>query len=294
MKPLFEIVRFTASDKVELTGFLSGGNCKKVAVYLHGLSGNGFRSRMIPAMAGVLRKKHIGFFSINTRGQDAVVGRTQGKHRSMTNGSVYEIFTESAHDVVGAVTYLKKRHCKEIYLIGHSTGANKIGYFLERKIKMRGIKTARVVFLAPGDDIGIQRKILGGKRYTRMQKLAKRIRKKSPLKIMPVKNLGYLDCSAAGYHSLYGEYNRMDQFPFRELKPNPKWERLEKIGIPKLILLGEEDEYLPHPAKKITDFLRKHYPRLPIECIPRGNHSFSGREKSMANCVARFLLARSA
>lgn len=270
MAPLFELVRYEATDGTELCGFLSGGRKKRCVIYLHGLGSNGYRSRMIPALAEASEKKRCGFFSINTRGHDV-------------HGSTTEIFAETLHDIRGAIRFLKSRGVRTVFLVGHSTGANKIAYFLQRRIQIRGVRIKSAVYLAPGDDIGIQKKLLGPKQYRKMQKLAAGLRRNHPDKIMPVKNLNYLPSTSASYHSLFGMKNRMDQFPFRSLFPSVKWKRLTRTKIPAAILLGAEDEFLPASPKAIRDFFAKHYPQIPVLSVPGANHSFQGKEKQMGN-----------
>ncbi|MBI2343020.1 MAG: alpha/beta hydrolase [Deltaproteobacteria bacterium] len=290
MRPVtYECVRWAASDGVELTGFLTGARCHHVALYLHGLGGNGYRATMIPALAGALRRSGIGLFAINTRGHDIVAARTRGRRRSNTNGAVYEVFTECLHDLRGAMTYLRTRGVRTVSLIGHSTGANKIAYALQRRCRVRGLRIASAVYLAPGDDIGIQRRWLGVARYHAMQRLAVRLRRRDPFRLMPVKNLGYLDISAASYHSLYGERSRMDQFPFRMLQRSAKWRRLARQQIPGMIVLGVNDEYLPTSAAAIRDFLTATCPKLPVQLVPHAGHSFHGREQAMASVVSDFV-----
>ena len=286
MPPTFEIVRFTATDRVELIGFHSGVKFRRCAIFLHGLGGNGYRSRLLPALATACAKKNIGCFSINTRGHDVVAGRIHGTRRSNTNGAVYEIFHECVHDIRGAIQLLRARGVREIFLVGHSTGANKIAYAVQR-----GVQAARVVYLAPGDDIGIQQKMLGGKKYAAMQKMALRFTRRDPHQLMPVKNLGYLDISAASYQSLFGKKNRMDQFPFRDLTPNAQWRRLVHSPIPACMVLGANDEYLATPAEKIRDFFAAHYPQMPVALIAQANHSFVDCETAMAGAVAKFFAA---
>lgn len=286
MTPRFEIVPFTATDGVELQGFLAGGRRRRAIIYLHGLGGNGYRSRMMPALAQASVRAGCAFFSINTRGHDVVASRTQGRRRSMQNGAVYEIFTECVHDLRGAMQVLRARGVRTFYLVGHSTGANKIAYALQR-----GVRVAKVVYLAPGDDIGIQQQLLGATRYRQMQRLAARWRPRHPHRLMPVQNLGYLDISAASYHSLFGERNRMDQFPFRALRLHAAWRRLARQRVPALLLLGAADEFLLATPSAIAEFVATHLPRIHPVVMRGANHSFRDREASMARIVVKFLCA---
>jgi pimeloyl-ACP methyl ester carboxylesterase len=281
----FELLQWQASDGMELCGFLSGGRKKHVAIYLHGLGGNGYRSTMMQALAATLGRSRMGLFAINTRGHDIVSRLVQGRKRTITNGSVYEIFTECVHDVRGAMTFLKSRGVTQVSLIGHSTGANKIAYAMQRRVRVRGLTIRAVVYLAPGDDIGAQQAIIGPRRYRAMQTLAGRLAKKDPHQLMPEKNIGYLPISAASYLSLYGPRNRMDQFPFRDLRCSTKWRRLERGFRSAAIVLGADDAWLPAPARAVQAFLAEAYPRLPVVIIPRAGHSFTGREQAMARQV---------
>lgn len=289
MTVTFELIRWTATDGVELTGFLTGGRRTRVAIYLHGLGGNGYRSAMVPALAAACGRKGIGFFSINTRGHDVVSACTRSGRRTNTNGAVYEVFTESLRDLRGAMAVLRSRGVRTVYLIGHSTGANKIAYALQRGLRVRGVRVAAAVYLAPGDDIGLQEQLLGQKTYRAMQRLAQQWKRRSPYRLMPVKNLGYLDISAASYHSLYGERNQMDQFPFRTLQPTPHWRRLTRVRTPTLMVLGADDAWLPALARAIQQFFSAHYPRVAVCTVARANHSFHGCESAMARRVSAWL-----
>lgn len=291
MSARFELIRWMATDGVELTGFLAGGRRQRVAIYLHGLGGNAYRSPMIPALAVACARRRLGLFAINTRGHDVVTSRVQRTRRTPTNGAVYEVFPECLHDLRGALRWLRGRGVRVVYLMGHSTGANKIAYALQCGLHVRGIRIGAAVYLAPGDDIGIQQQVLGRRQYRAMQRVAARWHTRLPHRLMPVKNLGYLDISAASYHSLYGERNRMDQFPFRALRPSAAWRRLTTRRLPGLMILGANDEYLPVSAPAIRDFFLRAYPRFPVCLIPRANHSFRDREVTMARRVVQFLCA---
>lgn len=283
----FEIAPFTATDGVELHGFLAGGRLRAAAIFLHGLGGNGYRSRLVPALAAACARQRIGFFSINTRGHDLVSTRARRGRRTPHNGSVYEIFTESIHDIRGAIRCLRARGVRTVYLIGHSTGANKIAYALQR-----GVRVAAVVYLAPGDDVGIQRQLLGTSRFRAMQRMAMRVARRDPQALMPVRNLGYLAVSAASYLSLFGPRNRMDQFPFSHLVPDARWRRLARPRTRALVVLGANDEYLPVPASAIRIFFAQFLPQIPVAVLPRADHGFRECERALGMRIARFFADR--
>ncbi|MBI4238811.1 MAG: DUF1749 domain-containing protein [Deltaproteobacteria bacterium] len=286
MQPHFKIVPFTATDGVELHGFLAGGRVRTAAIFLHGLGGNAYRSWLVSALAAACVRRRIGFFSINTRGHDLVSTRSQRGRRTPHNGSVYEIFTESVHDIRGAIRCLRARGVRTVYLLGHSTGANKIAYALQR-----GVRVAGVVYIAPGDDVGVQRRLLGPRRFQAMQRLAARVARRTPHALMPVQNLGYLPISAASYLSLFGPRNRMDQFPFSHLVGDSRWRRLARPRTRAVLVLGADDEYLPVPAAAIRIFFAQALPRIAVSVISGANHSFRDRETELARSAVEFITA---
>ncbi len=270
-------MRFEATDGVKLEGLLVGKS-KKVAIFIHGLTGNFYKSWFLESIYEELNKKGISLFSINTRGHDVLASGRKGRKRIFV-GCMNEIFEDCLKDVGGAIKFLKKNGFKEIYLFGHSTGANKVAYCLEK-----GVKVKKAIFLAPGDDIGIQKKMLGKGKYLQMQKLAKRLNKN---KEMPVKNLGHVPITAGSYNSLFRENSNMDQFPHYELKKE-KWKHLRKIKVPSIVLIGEKDEYFSAPLRKIKSFFEKEFPNIPFVIVKGANHGFMKKEKEMAKEVVKF------
>ena len=77
---------------------------------------------------------------------------------------------ECIEDIDGAISFLSKKGYKEFYLIGHSTGANKICVYNFYKTRNR-IK--KYVLVAGGDDTGIYYDMLGMKKFSRLLKEAK-------------------------------------------------------------------------------------------------------------------------
>lgn len=128
-----ELVTFTASDGVELQGWLqSPVNAKtQLAVdallFLHGAAGNFYGSSLLRGLSPALLDAGVSVFAINTRGHDLATSlRTpRGGQRG---GAAFEIVDDCRHDARGAVDALVARGLRRVALAGHSLGAIKSLY----------------------------------------------------------------------------------------------------------------------------------------------------------------------
>jgi predicted alpha/beta hydrolase len=126
-------VRFLAIDGHKLAGLLywPTTKTKKVAIYLHG---NGYGSifesvEKMDIFASALNKNDIAFFPFNNRGSNMVrklKRDVNGIEEETKGGTAYELIKDCVKDIDGAIEYLKTHGFEEFYLIGESTGANKI------------------------------------------------------------------------------------------------------------------------------------------------------------------------
>ena len=125
-------------------------------------------------------------------------------------GMAYELIRECVRDIDGVARFLRSRGYRELYLIGHSTGANKIAVYdhIKRRNPFR-----KYVLLAGADDTGMFYRDLGPARFRRTLERArtKRDDELVPPSITPM---------MLSWRSLYdminpdGDYNI---FPFLEL-----------------------------------------------------------------------------
>lgn len=105
-KSTVDFVRFKTSDDVELQGWLNNEASDIAVVHIHGMSGNGYENYFLDNLRAMYSKHYISLFTIDSRGRGIVSDFRQGdgwKH----GGSCFEIFEESAHDIQGAISYLK-------------------------------------------------------------------------------------------------------------------------------------------------------------------------------------------
>src|SRR3989338_4108229 len=141
---LVDLVRFKTKDKVELAGFVVGSKkAGRAILYVHGLGSNFYKSRT-EGLAQVFQSLGWKFFSFNNRGHDGSADS--------------EDFKKCVYDISAAINFIRRRGVREIVLMGHSTGCNKIVYALSRK-KLPGIRG--VILLAGLSDPEIYEAELG-------------------------------------------------------------------------------------------------------------------------------------
>jgi pimeloyl-ACP methyl ester carboxylesterase len=145
-----DFVRFNATDNVELQGWLNNENSDIAVIHLHGMSGNGYENYFLDNLRQTYAEKGISLFTIDSRGRGIISDFRQNdgwKHA----GSCFELFSESAHDIQGAINYLKTLGKTHFILQGHSLGCTKVVNFALTQ-DISGIE--KVVLLAPTDMAG--------------------------------------------------------------------------------------------------------------------------------------------
>ena len=132
-EPACRLVRFDATDGVGLAGLLYETREPRALVWLHGTGGASvFESKRTNLLAKSLLAHGIAFFPFNNRGAHLVrrAGRKLG-------GAAFERIRECMFDIDGAVRELRRRGYRELYLAGHSTGANKVAVYDRLKPRNR-------------------------------------------------------------------------------------------------------------------------------------------------------------
>ncbi|MEK9179651.1 MAG: hypothetical protein AAB893_04255, partial [Patescibacteria group bacterium] len=129
-----QLVNFETRDHLMLPGLLyePERKTKKILVYLHG---NGsscvfYKTDLMNCLAETLTDNGFSFFPFNNRGANLIKKLDRklpdGTKERVLYGMTYEIIKDCVIDIDGAIEYLTSLGYNEIYLVGSSTGANKI------------------------------------------------------------------------------------------------------------------------------------------------------------------------
>ena len=286
-EPLCRLLRFEAADGAPLAGVLyepkrPGAG---VAVFVHGTGGASvFESKRTNALAEVFTRAGIAFFAFNNRGAHLVrrLGRTFG-------GMAFEKIRDCVHDIDGALRELRARGYREVTLIGHSTGANKVAVYDHLKPRNR---VKRYVLLAGGDDTGLVYARLGARRFAASLKRAKlRIGARRGDELVP-KRVSDLPMSWRSFYDMANPNGDYNVFPFLEVLRNvrlsrrPRFRHLRGIRKPTLVLYGENDEYMYGDVSRCVAILADAVgPNFELAVMEGADHGFSGREEELGALI---------
>lgn len=303
-----ELVSFAATDKVMLPGLLYRPTpaTKKVAVWLHGMGDNGifYNPERANTLAEQLAKNNIALLAFNNRGAHSnkrlkLNDETLPEEdRYYQGGTHYELIGKATHDIEGAVDFLEQAGFSELFLLGHSTGANKVCvYHARRRTKSR---FAKYVLAGPGDDIGMFFESLGPERFWRALKYAAAAIESDPFKVMP-KYTGMYPFSAQSAWDILNPDGAYNTFPYYEsrlerLGSKPLFEEYRQIDRPTLVVIGAEDEYM-QPAGDADEALKllmaqtsnSQLKQSDFVSIAGADHSFHGHEQEFARTVSDWL-----
>ena len=131
MNPDFVFIH--TADGLTLPGLFYGASgSKKAIIRLHG---NGNSSIFYPEdpqeeFAQVLTDAGFTYFPFNNRGANYVrrltVHKQDGSSERKLYGMAYELIKDCVYDIEAATDFLEAKGYNEIYLLGHSSGANKV------------------------------------------------------------------------------------------------------------------------------------------------------------------------
>ncbi len=286
VEPLCRLIRFEATDGVDLAGLLyePERRTRRAAVFLHGTGGASiFDSRRTNLLAHEFLSRGIAWFPFNNRGAHMI--RRPGR------GASYEVIRDCVHDIDGAARLLRSRGYRELYLIGHSTGANKVAVYNARKPRN---PFKRYVLLAGGDDTGMVYAQLGPRRFRAALERARRmIHERRGDELSPVMLLSW--------RALYdmanpdGDYN---VFPFLErmrhirLGRRAPFRHIRKIRKPALYVYGEHDEFCYDDVPHCTAILANEVaPTAEIVTLAGAGHGFTGYEQELGQLIAEWVIS---
>lgn len=304
-----EFVSFLTTDSLKLPGLLYQPNqkTKRAAVWLHGMGDNGsfYNPERINALGETLSEKGIAFLAFNNRGAHnskslrKVDETLPEEDRRYPGGTHYELISDCVQDIDGAASYLQEQHgFSELYLIGHSTGANKICAY---HVRAKKNPYSKYVLAGPGDDCGLFLSDLGERRFADTLNYAKqKLVIQKPLATMP-KYTGIYPFSAQSAFDILNPDGDYNTFPFFEattkrIGRKPLFEEFTKIDVPTLIIFGDNDEYTytAGGTMKALEILRTHTnSKVVASCsyqlVANADHGFHDQFDQFANQVADWL-----
>ena len=293
-----EFVELVTQDGLTLPGLLyESARSKTAVIYLHG---NGSSSIFYDEtenkpLASALDKKNISILYFNNRGAHIIkkLYAKEGKKEVRKRfGMAYEKIKDCIPDIDGAIAFLKKRGYKTFYLVGASTGANKICVYNFYKPQN---EIGKYVLLCGGDDTSSYYDGLGKAKFWKTLTTAqKKIKNKQGEEIIKEILPDYL-FSYIGFHDIANPDGDYNVFPFYEVLRNvqlskkPLFRYFKSIKKPTLVVYGDKDEWAWGDVPKIVNILKREQPSFQYNIIKDADHGFSGKEKELGNIIANWL-----
>jgi pimeloyl-ACP methyl ester carboxylesterase len=290
-EPPARLLRFEATDGTPLSGLLYEPRraSERVAVFLHGTGGASvFTSRRTNLLADVLTAAGIAFFAFDNRGSHLMrrAGRKLG-------GMAFEKIRDCVFDIDGALREIRARGYRDVTLIGHSTGANKIAVYDRLKPRNR---VKRYVLLAGGDDTGLLYQQLGARRFAAaLVKARTRIHERRGDELVP-QALSALPMSWRSFYDMANPDGDYNVFPFLEamrgvrLSRRPRFRHIRGIRKRSLVLYGERDEYCYGDVSRCVSILADVTgPNVELAILEDADHGFSGQEEELGRIIVEWM-----
>jgi pimeloyl-ACP methyl ester carboxylesterase len=301
-----ELLSFETTDRLTLPGLLytPARQSKRVAIWLHGNGGSSvfYSSTRMNLLGEELTRKGIAFFTFNNRGAETEksLNRKRGAEKErILLGFSHEAIRDCVHDIDGALGMLRERGYETFYLMGHSTGANKICIYDHRKRKN---PVSAYVLLGPGDDVGIYYDQLGPKRFAAVLARARSMvargngSKLAPRSISPLPISWY---SLLDTIDPDGDYN---VFPFLEVMRGIElsgekrlFSEFRHLKRRTLVLFGSDDEFCFGDVPGCIRIVEAFAPAsVSVETgvIEGTGHSFHGKERELGRRLGKWLERR--
>ena len=281
MRPA-HVVEIVTPKKYLLNGIWFGpAQPKRVFIFVHGLTGSAFSMRTLTEK---LVDRSTAVFTFNNRGLEQVtsIKRLVGKKvRYVLAGAAHEVFTECRDDIQGAVDTARSTGASEIFLVGHSTGAQKCVYWAAKG----GSGANGIVLLGPLSDYSGALKTMDHGILKRGVAYARRlVAAGNAHELMPKELREWFECDAQRYLSLYTPDTAEDIFPYAFPAKRPKI--LEAVKIPILALLAGDDEYGDRPPHEIGKWFSDHIRSMhEVHIIDEVQHSFKGSESQITDLI---------
>ncbi len=299
-----QLVSFLASDKIRLPGLLYEPEQKtnKAAIFLHG---NGsasvfYSTERMNILAEELNRKGIAFFPFNNRGAHYIkkLHRMDESDERIEYGMAYELINECVPDIDGAIEFLKTKGYSEFYLIGHSTGANKIVVYDKYK---PANEVKKYILLADGDDTGGYYQMLGKNKFMNLlKKLHDEIEAGNGRKLVNRYLVNLIISNQSLYDTINpeGDYNIFPFFEYikrlKKLKitKKPLFSEFKQITKPALVIYGRNDELCYGNATRCIDILKiitEGSKNFSFEIIDEADHGFEGKSQELATVISNWI-----
>lgn len=282
----YSLVEITTKDGLIHQGvYVEPPKKSKTAIlFVHGLTSAFYHNlKLQSVLIEASGKKGIGYAAFNNRGHDFitstyVVDKTSPKgKRHITIGAGVEDFSLCIDDIDAGVSFLKEKGYSSIILIGHSTGANKVCYYIGIK---KDHQVTGVVLASPISD-----RLTPALKYAFLKRLLLRFLIGLGFGDKLFTNLNFFPVTPRRALSLLEPHSEEDIFDYGD--KHPQMSVYSQIIIPMSVVFGEADEYADRPIKSIKQVFDKYQQSKHYQStiISGALHGFDGKEKKFSRNI---------
>ena len=292
-----ELINFMATDGVNLEGILykaSSNISEKIMLSVHGMTSNCFKKRDIE-IAKKANEKGIDYFAFNNRGSEIVKyikKETEGQPAKELAGTAYEDVLEGYEDIVGAIIKLKELGYKNIYLQGHSLGCTKIVYTYNELInndETEILENIKGVILLSLVDIPMALKVYLRDNFRQYLDYAEKLEHENKIyEMMPRES--FIHPISVKSFLRYARDNK--DIDFANYGKDNELEKLNNIQVPLFMRWGNDNEMIIQQADELSTMVNNIITNenKNIDYIDGANHSYTGKEKELAEQIVEFVL----
>ena len=292
-----KLINFMATDGVNLEGILykaSSNISEKIILSVHGMTSNCFKKRDIE-IAKKANEKGIDYFAFNNRGSEIVKyieKETEGQPAKELAGTAYEDVLEGYEDIVGAIIKLKELGYKNIYLQGHSLGCTKIVYTYNELInndETEILENIKGVILLSLVDIPMALKVYLRDNFKQYFDYAEKLEHENKIyEMMPRES--FIHPISVKSFLRYARDNK--DIDFANYGKDNELEKLNNIQVPLFMRWGNDNEMIIQQADELSTMVNNIITNenKNIDYIDGANHSYTGKEKELAEQIVEFVL----
>ena len=292
-----ELINFMATDGVKLEGILyktSSSISEKIILSVHGMTSNCFKKRDME-IAKKANEKGIDYFVFNNRGSEIakyIEKEIDGQKKKELAGTAYEDVLEGYEDIVGAIIKLKELGYKKIYLQGHSLGCTKIVYTYNELInndETEILENIKGVILLSLVDIPMALKVYLKGNFKQYLDYAEKLEKENKIhEMMPRES--FIHPISVKSFLRYARDNK--DIDFANYGKDNELEKLNKIQVPLFMRWGNDNEMIIQKADELSTMVNNIITNenKNIDYIDGANHSYTGKEKELAEQIVEFVL----
>ena len=278
----YEYVETITKSNIKLNGMMINNNNDKCVLYIPGMGASFFDSDFARSLMTYLANNNYDFIFGHNQGSFQIISykylREDGKWKNKILGTTFEDYNECINDIDAWIKYAESLGKKEIILIGHSRGCNKIVSYLSRK---KAPAVSKIVLLSPQDMSNFNDLEMHIGMY---EESKKNVEDGNENKLLEKRFLDFAYVSSKVYLDIVDNIDA-NNIPYKLIKGDFK--QFEKIDKDILVVIGTKDG--GENSKKYMEEVCKHSKKCQYALINDANHTYDNKFEELNKVLLDYL-----